>query len=169
MDPAFRDAACTYVKRVPDLGDQVGTWAEAEVKPFLVETLLDALGWDTRNPRLVRHEYPATVGTETKRRTTFCSQLEVPFALVEAKRDDLDDDAGWQVIAYARVLGCPWALATNGRECRLYGPSLQRSDSPSAGQYSASTSPPVTWTNRWRPCVTSDKVLFWTLMTGPRR
>ncbi len=92
-----------------------------EVKRFLIEPLLRALLWDPTDPNFIRHEFPVTMGSETKRIDYALMSGDTPICVVEAKTGGLDDVAARQALSYARSLNVPWALMTNGQRLCLYG------------------------------------------------
>jgi hypothetical protein len=67
MNEEINDALRRYAERVQSFGDQIQRWNEVEVKRYLIEPLLTALPWNPADPNFVRHEFPVTIGSETKK------------------------------------------------------------------------------------------------------
>ena len=121
MSEEIDDALRRYAERVQSLRDQFQKWNEAGVKEYLINPLLATLSWDTTDPNFVRHEFPVTMGSETKKVDYALMSGDTPICVVEAKAGELDDAAALQALSYARNLNVPWALATNGQRLCLYG------------------------------------------------
>ena len=131
MDADRVDALRRYADRVQSFQDQIPQWKEEEVKGFLIESLLDALGWDTRNPQLVNRGRAVTMGTDTKRADYVLMFGEVCVCVVEAKAGEVDESAVRQALSYARALDASWALVTNGQRILFCGvKSLPYQDAP---------------------------------------
>jgi hypothetical protein len=77
-----------YVERLRSFKELLPQWTEVEVKKFLIEPLLAALGWDTTNPYFVRHEYPVTIGSEIKKADYVLMSDNKPLCVVEAKKEN---------------------------------------------------------------------------------
>jgi hypothetical protein len=98
---------------------------EQNAKASLVEPLLEALGWDVRDPDEVDRELKAA----TKDAPVDYGLLvrRTPRLLVEAKGlgEDLSDRR-WvgQIIGDASVAGAPWCVLTDGDEHRLYNTTV---------------------------------------------
>jgi len=121
MSEEINEALRRYAERVQSLTDQFPNWNEVEVKRYLIEPLLIALLWDPADPNFVRHEFPVTMGSETRKVDYALMSGDTPICVVEAKAGDLDDVAARQALSYARNLNVPWALVTNGQQLCLYG------------------------------------------------
>lgn len=90
---------------------------ETRTRMVLVDPLLCALGWDTRNPEFVMVEYQVE-----KRRADYALLGDgTPAAIVEAKRlgDALDQHLN-QMLTYANAHGIPKAAITDGNHWHLY-------------------------------------------------
>jgi len=94
---------------------------EATTIKVLVEPVLEALGWDLRNPDECVSEYRHTSRDNPVDLAFFLKRQPVLF--IEAKQLGLSlDDRKWaaQAVAYANASGVKWAVLTNGREWRVY-------------------------------------------------
>jgi len=93
---------------------------ETPPRTILVDPILEALGWDIRDPDEVELEYPTIDGKSVD----YALKLnKKPVLLVEAKplRDPLDDVKGiTQVVGYAANDGIDWCVLTNGINWRVY-------------------------------------------------
>jgi hypothetical protein len=94
---------------------------EQATKASLIEPVLEALGWDIRDPDIVQHEYKRT--SKANPVDYALCILREPRLLVEAKGlgESLADEK-WvhQVLSYATVTGVGWCILTNGDEYRFY-------------------------------------------------
>jgi hypothetical protein len=94
---------------------------EQNTKAALVEPLLEALGWDIREPDEVHREYkgkpqdcPVDYALKFRRK---------PRLFLEAKGlGEILADRRWvaQVLGYATVAGVEWCVLTDGNEYRFY-------------------------------------------------
>lgn len=110
------DAVVAKVRKFQDraLGEQ-------NTKASLIEPILEALGWDIRDPDEVHREFKPTprdcpVDYALK-------LLRKPRLFVEAKGlGEALSDRKWiaQVLGYATVAGVEWCLLTDGNEYRFY-------------------------------------------------
>ncbi|HVL12633.1 MAG TPA: hypothetical protein VM529_08715, partial [Gemmata sp.] len=94
---------------------------EQDTKASLIEPVLEALGWDTRDPEQVRREFKTT----PKDNPVDYAHLHMrqPRLMVEAKGlGEALDDQKWvgQILGYAAVGGALWCVLTNGEEYRIY-------------------------------------------------
>jgi hypothetical protein len=121
MNEEINDTLIRYAERVNSFREQFQKWTEVEVKKYLIEPLLTVLLWDPTDPNFVRHEFPVTMGSETKKIDYALMSGDTPICVVEAKAGELDEVAARQALSYARNLDVPWALVTNGQRLRLYG------------------------------------------------
>ena len=123
MTPTDRDR---LRRALADAAARIGRYRgtsfnEQDTKAVLIEPVLEALGWDTRDPEHVRREYkfhphdnPVDYALHLAR---------VPKLMVEAKGlNESMDDRRWvgQTIGYAAVGGAVWCVLTNGDEYRIY-------------------------------------------------
>jgi predicted type IV restriction endonuclease len=94
---------------------------EQSTKASLIEPVLEALGWDIRDPDEVQHEFKRT--SKANPVDYALCILREPRLLVEAKGlgESLADEK-WvhQVLSYATVAGVGWCILTNGDEYRFY-------------------------------------------------
>ena len=121
MNEEMDDRLRKYAERVQSFRDQLQKWNEVGVKRHLIDPLLTALLWDPADPNSVRHEFPVTMGSETKRIDYALMSGDSPICVVEAKGGEVDEVAARQALSYARSLNVPWAIVTNGQRLCLYG------------------------------------------------
>jgi len=121
MNEEIDDELRKYAERVQSFGDMLEKWNEVDVRRYLVEPLLTALLWNPADPNFVRHEFPVTMGSEIKRIDYALMSGNTPICIIETKAGEVDEGAARQVLSYARILGVPWALVTNGQRLCLYG------------------------------------------------
>ena len=111
------DAIVTVQERIK-MARSLG-WNEAQTRASLIDPILTALGWDTTDPTLVRHEY-----TAQGRRADYALSKEQNelAAIVEAKPlgDPLETNEVNQTTTYANMLGAPYAVLTDGNRWLLY-------------------------------------------------
>jgi len=93
---------------------------ETPTRTIIIDPLLEALGWDVRDPDEVELEYPTVDGKSVD----YALKLnKSPVLLVEAKPldDPLQDvKAITQVVGYAANNGIVWCILTNGVLWRVY-------------------------------------------------
>ncbi len=107
-----------WLDRYEAQGRAVG---EENTKAGLIEPILDALGWDIRDPDEVHREYRRLPGDNPVDYALLL--LRTPRLLVEAKGiGEHLDDPKWanQTIAYATAAGVEWVALTNGADWRIY-------------------------------------------------
>lgn len=97
---------------------------EQNTKASLVEPVLEALGWDTRDPDEVHREFRPT-GRDCP--VDYALKLvRKPRLFLEAKGlGETLADRKWitQVLSYATVAGVEWCVLTDGDEFRFYNAS----------------------------------------------
>jgi hypothetical protein len=100
---------------------QERTLGEQNTKASLIDPVLEALGWDVRDPDEVHREYkPTSKDSPVDYALTI---LRKPRLFVEAKGlGETLTDRKWiaQVLGYATVAGVEWCVLTDGDEYRLY-------------------------------------------------
>src|SRR5262249_36833849 len=94
---------------------------EENAKASLIEPVLEALGWDIRDPDVVYREFRPNPKDNP---VDYCLRLmRNTRLLIEAKGlgEDLSDRK-WiaQILGYATVAGAEWCVLTDGDEYRLY-------------------------------------------------
>jgi len=96
--------------------------SEFDTISTLVEPLLEALGWNTRDPDEVQRGHTIRVGGKTEYVDIALKVNNRPVMFVEAKSIDTDlrADLAEQPIKYANMGGVNWCILTNGKEWRLY-------------------------------------------------
>jgi predicted transport protein len=122
------------IKRIEEVQKKLETWRrhalrETPTRTIVIDPLLDALGWDVRDPDEVQLEYP----TVDHKSVDYALKLnEKPALLVEAKAldDPLNDvKAITQVVGYAANDGIVWCVLTNGVRWKLYR-SVEKCQAP---------------------------------------
>lgn len=107
-----------WLSRYRSQGRSIG---EENTKAGLIEPILEALGWDIRDPDEVHREYRRLPGDSPVDYALLL--LRTPRLFVEAKGvgENLDDPK-WaiQTITYATAAGVEWVVLTNGAEWRIY-------------------------------------------------
>ncbi len=113
---------------------------ETPTRTIVIDPLLEALGWDIRDPDEVQLEYPTIDGKSVD----YALKLnKKPVLLVEAKalEDSLDDvKAITQVVGYAANDGIVWCILTNGIIWRIYR-SMEKCAAPDKLMYEVSIEP----------------------------
>jgi hypothetical protein len=114
LHEAIRDAV-GKIRRFQDrkLGEQ-------NTKASLIEPLLEALGWDVRDPDEVYREFKPTARDNPV--DYALTILRKPRLFVEAKGlGETIADRKWiaQVLGYATVAGVEWCVLTDGDEYRF--------------------------------------------------
>jgi predicted type IV restriction endonuclease len=98
---------------------------EENTKATLIEPVLEALGWDIRDPDEVHREFKPT---SQDKPVDYClSLLRKPRLLVEAKGlGETLSDRKWvgQMLGYAAVAGVEWCVLTDGNEYRFYNATV---------------------------------------------
>ncbi len=94
---------------------------EENTKVSLIEPVLAALGWDTRDPDEVHREFKPT--TKDSPVDYALKVMRKPRLFVEAKGlAETLGDRKWiaQILSYATVAGVEWCVLTDGNEYRFY-------------------------------------------------
>lgn len=119
-------------KQIAELQSQLERHRRSSLKEFptrtiFIDPLLEALGWDVRDPDQVELEYP----TIDAKSVDYALKInKKPVVLVEAKQlDDALDDvkALTQIVGYAANDGVEWCVLTNGIRYRVYRSSEKAS------------------------------------------
>jgi predicted type IV restriction endonuclease len=98
---------------------------EENTKASLIEPVLEALGWDIRDPDEVHREFKPT--TQDKPVDYALTLLRKPRLLVEAKAlGETLSDRKWigQILGYTAVAGVEWCVLTDGNEYRFYNATV---------------------------------------------
>lgn len=119
--PPLESTVADVRSRITRLRGRGGSMNELNTRSTLIEPILEALGWDTKNTAEVDREYRRK---PTANPVDFALLLlGSPRLFIEAKAlgMDLHDDR-WtvQVLSYAAMSGVEWCVLTNGDEYRLY-------------------------------------------------
>jgi len=113
---------------------------ETPTRTIVIDPLLEALGWDVRDPDEVQLEYPTVDGKSVD----YALKLnKKPVLLVEAKAltDRLDDvKCITQVVGYAANDGVVWCILTNGIMWRVYR-SIEECAAPDKLMFEVSLDP----------------------------
>ncbi|MDA2934936.1 type I restriction endonuclease [Acidobacteria bacterium AH-259-D05] len=113
---------------------------EYPTRTILIDPLLQALGWDVRDPDIVELEYPTIDGKSVDYALKINRK---PVLLIEAKQlaDPLEDvKAITQVVGYAANDGIEWCVLTNGVRYRVYS-TLERAAAPEKLLFEVSIDP----------------------------
>jgi hypothetical protein len=98
---------------------------EENTKGTLIEPILEALGWDIRDPDEVHREFKPTPKDNPV--DYALKLLRKPRLLVEAKPlGETLSDRKWigQILGYAAVAGVEWCVLTDGNEYRFYNATV---------------------------------------------
>lgn len=115
----LRDVVAALADRIRKYQDR--RLGESNTKASLVEPLLEAVGWDIRDPDEVHREFKPT--SRDCPVDYALKLLRKPRLFVEAKGlGETLSDRKWitQVLGYAIVTGVEWCVLTDGDEYRLY-------------------------------------------------
>ncbi len=113
---------------------------ETPTRTIIIDPLLEALGWDVRDPDEVELEYPTVDGKSVDYALKINRK---PVLLVEAKAldDPLNDvKAITQVVGYAANDGIVWCVLTNGVKWKVYR-SVEKCPAPDKLMYEVSLDP----------------------------
>ncbi len=94
---------------------------EQNTKASLIEPIIEALGWDIRDPDEVHREFKPT--SRDKPVDYALKILRKPRLFIEAKGlGESLADRKWivQILSYATVAGVEWCVLTDGNEYRFY-------------------------------------------------
>jgi len=115
---------------------------ETPTRTIVIDPLLEAMGWDVRDPDEVQLEYPTVDGKSVD----YALKLnKKPVLLVEAKPldDPLEDvKAITQVVGYAANDGIVWCILTNGIKWRVYR-SVEKCPAPDKLMFEVNLDPDV--------------------------
>lgn len=119
MSDEVRQKVHKVIDRIQKYQDR--SLGEQNTKASLIEPILEALGWDVRDPDEVHREFKPT--TRDSPVDYALALMREPKLFVEAKGlgEDLSDRR-WiaQVLGYATVAGVEWCVLTDGNEWRFY-------------------------------------------------
>jgi hypothetical protein len=113
---------------------------ETPTRTIVVDPVLEALGWDVRDPDEVQLEYPTVDGKSVDYALKINRK---PVLLVEAKAldDPLSDvKAITQVVGYAANDGIVWCVLTNGIKWKVYR-SVEKCPAPDKLMFEVSLDP----------------------------
>jgi len=124
---------------------------EMPTRTIIIDPMLEALGWDIRDPNEAELEYPTVDGKSVDYALKISGKAVL---LVEAKAlgDPLSDvKAITQVVGYATNAGVEWCLLTNGETWRVYC-ALEKCEAPKKMMFEVSLSPQSS------PAMTAEKL-----------
>ena len=113
---------------------------ETPTRTIVIDPLLEALGWDVRDPDEVQLEYPTVDGKSVDYGLKLNKKCVL---LVEAKAFDdplTDLKAITQVVNYANSDGIVWCILTNGLTWKVYR-SIENCPAPDKLMYEVSIDP----------------------------
>lgn len=113
---------------------------ETPTRTIVIDPLLEALGWDIRDPDEVQLEYPTVDGKSVDYGLKLNKKCVL---LVEAKAFDdplTDVKAITQVVNYANSGGIVWCILTNGLTWKVYR-SIENCPAPDKLMYAVSIDP----------------------------
>ena len=134
---------------------------ETPTRTIVIDSILEALGWDVRDPDEVELEYPTIDG----KAVDYALKINAkPVLLVEAKAldDPLSDvKAITQIVGYAANDGIVWCVLTNGVIWRVYR-SVEKCPAPEKLMFEVSIDP------RDSPEMSTDQIAaqLWRLSRG---
>lgn len=114
----LRQIISERVKLVNDIG--MSSLNESDTKSTIIEPILEEIGWDIRDPRIVTREYHTVAGTYVDYALMVDNE---PKLLMEAKPlgSNLDHDKYTaQVVSYANNEGVGWCVLTDGIIWRIF-------------------------------------------------
>ena len=112
---------------------------ETSTRTIIIDPLLEALGWDIRDPNEVELEYPTVDGKSVDYALKINTKAAI---LVEAKAldDPLDVKTITQVVGYAANDGIVWCILTNGMKWKVYR-SIEECPAPEKLMFEVSLDP----------------------------
>jgi predicted transport protein len=136
------DKLCRTIEAIrAKLGDlRKRSLKETPTRTIIVDPLLEAMGWDVRDPDEVQLEYPTVDGKSVDYALLLNRK---PTLLVEAKPldDPLNDVKGiTQVVGYAANDGIVWCVLTNGVVWKVYR-SVEQCPAPDKLMFEISLDP----------------------------
>ena len=135
----------TLIRRIQQLETKFERFRHKQLKEtptrtILIDPILEALGWDVRDPDEVELEYATVDGKSVDYALKINRK---PVLLVEAKslNDPLNDvKAITQVVGYAANAGIVWCILTNGSRWCVYR-SVEKCEAPEKLMYEVSIDP----------------------------
>jgi len=113
---------------------------ETPTRTIIIDPILEALGWDVRDPNEVQLEYPTVDGKSVDYALKINQE---PVVLVEAKAlgDPLNNVKDvTQVVGYASNDGIAWCILTNGISWKVYR-SMEQCPAPEKLMFEVSLDP----------------------------
>ncbi|MBL5980731.1 hypothetical protein NAAC61_00660 [Petrotoga sp. 8T1HF07.NaAc.6.1] len=136
------------IKCVEDLRMKLNRYRKHGLKEYptrtiFVDQLLEALGWDIRDPDEVELEYP-TIDGKSVDYAAKINRRPVLFIEAKALNDPLTDvKAITQVVGYAANAGVEWCILTNGINYKVYH-STEKTEAPKKLLFEISLDPKET-------------------------
>jgi hypothetical protein len=133
------------VKTIDALRPKLDGWRkkplnETQTRISVIDPLLEALGWNTRDPDVVQAEY-ATVDGKSADYVMLIGGKPVLVVEAKALSDPLKDvKAVTQVVGYAANAGIEWCALTNGMQWKVYR-SFEKSPAPQKKMLEVSLDP----------------------------
>lgn len=120
--PAIPPTLEKYIGHATKIIERFGDMDEANTISTLIEPLLEALGWNIRDPEEVQRQYPIKVGEKIEYVDIALKIKNKPVMFIEAKSvgTNLRDYLAEQPINYAHTERVDWCILTNGKEWRVY-------------------------------------------------
>jgi len=116
---------------------------ETPTRTIIIDPVLEALGWQVRDPDEVELEYPTVDGKSVDYALRLNRRPAKPALLVEAKPldDPLEDVKSiTQVVGYATNDGIVWCVLTNGVRWKVYR-SVEKCPAPDKLMFEVSLDP----------------------------
>ncbi|KUK83062.1 MULTISPECIES: DUF5655 domain-containing protein [Petrotoga] len=138
----------TLVKCIEDLRMKLNRYRKHGLKEYptrtiFIDQLLEALGWDIRDPDEVELEYSTIDGKSVDYAAKINRRL-VLFIEAKALNDPLTDvKAITQVVGYAANAGVEWCILTNGINYKVYH-STEKTEAPEKLLFEISLDPKET-------------------------
>ncbi|MCL0080190.1 DUF5655 domain-containing protein [Dehalococcoidia bacterium] len=136
------------IKSIEDLRMKLDRHRKDDLKEYptrtiFVDPLLQALGWDVRDPDEVELEYP-TIDGKSVDYAPKINRKPVLFIEAKALNDPLTDVKSiTQVVGYATNAGVEWCILTNGVTYKIYR-STERAEAPDKLLFEISLDPKET-------------------------
>ncbi|MCW3985163.1 MAG: type I restriction endonuclease [Candidatus Bathyarchaeota archaeon] len=111
-----------FVKHAKGIIERHPTMDESNTISTMIEPLLEALGWNIRDPDEVQREYAIRIGEKTEYVDIALKINSRPVLFIEAKSvgTPLRNHLAEQPLRYANAEGVSWCVLMNGRELRVY-------------------------------------------------
>lgn len=110
------------IEAVVSLAESVGisTLNESDTKSSFIDPILEALGWNVRDPREVKREYSTIAGKFADYGLMVGGEPRLFVEAKDAGKNLYDDKWTSQVVGYANNEGVDWCVLTDGLVWRLF-------------------------------------------------